>query len=129
MASSKCTVCGKETRMRCPRCKAAYYCSVECQGKDFPLHSLLCKNYQVFLQNRPEIIESDRPEEGEDSENSRHIPHKYVAASLFPKDAKYPERIWLKYFINHDEGWLYMICTGAIMEYADHPKPIYHIQN
>jgi hypothetical protein len=93
------------------------------------LHSLLCKNYQAFLQTRPEIIDSDHPEEGEDSENLQHIPHKYVAALLFPKKAKYPQLIWLKCFIDHDEGWLYMVCTEAIMEYAGNPRPIYQIQN
>jgi len=105
------------------------HCSADCQEKDFSLHNLLCKSYQAFLQTRPEIIDSDHPEEGEDSENSQHIPHKYVAALLFPKDAKYPELIWLKCFIEHDEGLLYMVCTEAIMEYAVQPRPIYHIQN
>lgn len=38
----KCMNCWRETRIRCSICRTVYYCSVECQRRDFPLHQILC---------------------------------------------------------------------------------------
>jgi hypothetical protein len=39
-----CATCKKtENLKKCTRCKAAWYCSVDCQRKDFPKHKLGCK--------------------------------------------------------------------------------------
>ncbi|KAG7338556.1 MYND finger domain containing protein [Nitzschia inconspicua] len=42
--TSKCTVCGSTCRTRCSLCKSVYYCSVDCQRKDWTqgLHSKHC---------------------------------------------------------------------------------------
>lgn len=39
---TKCEVCGTRTRIRCIQCKAAYYCTADCQRKAFPVHKLIC---------------------------------------------------------------------------------------
>ena len=39
----KCTVCGTKTKNVCQKCKGFYYCSVECQKKDWPNHKKICK--------------------------------------------------------------------------------------
>ncbi|XP_062569868.1 uncharacterized protein LOC134231932 isoform X1 [Saccostrea cucullata] len=40
----KCKMCkqGKQTMKRCTRCREAYYCSRECQAKDWPVHRTMC---------------------------------------------------------------------------------------
>jgi hypothetical protein len=89
MASTKCTVCGKNQANKCTRCKAAAYCSAECQKNDFPLHKLLCSKYQAFLATRP--IPKD-----EDKEPDDVMPVIYKAGILFPVDSNNPQLIWLK---------------------------------
>ena len=38
-----CTICNKFTSIFCEACKSAYYCSKECQKKDWPSHKPNCK--------------------------------------------------------------------------------------
>ncbi|XP_061174576.1 uncharacterized protein LOC133183660 isoform X2 [Saccostrea echinata] len=40
----KCKMCkqGKQTMKRCTRCREVYYCSRECQAKDWPVHRTMC---------------------------------------------------------------------------------------
>ncbi|KAK5732561.1 hypothetical protein LTR17_010376 [Elasticomyces elasticus] len=44
-----CCICGAcsnangGTLLKCGRCKAAYYCTKDCQAKDWPFHKLACK--------------------------------------------------------------------------------------
>eukprot|EP00808_Paulinella_micropora_P017664 g41150.t1 len=41
----KCNSCSKQTsweKSRCSRCKRAFYCSVECQRRDWPVHKSVC---------------------------------------------------------------------------------------
>lgn len=47
-------VCGKDitgsgpaSRLRCARCKTAYYCSRECQKKDWKAHKLMCAPFEA----------------------------------------------------------------------------------
>lgn len=47
---TRCAKCGKpeppnEPLRRCAKCRAAPYCSVECQKADWPSHKLLCSQY------------------------------------------------------------------------------------
>lgn len=44
--SGVCHVCHSHTNKRCSKCKNVYYCSKECQVKDFPSHKLLCTSLQ-----------------------------------------------------------------------------------
>ena len=41
--TTNCLVCNKPSTKRCSRCKSAFYCSQECQKKDWIGHKLLCK--------------------------------------------------------------------------------------
>ncbi|KAK5680922.1 hypothetical protein LTS10_006680 [Elasticomyces elasticus] len=44
-----CCICGSGSNansgmlLKCGRCKAAYYCTKDCQAKDWPFHKLACK--------------------------------------------------------------------------------------
>ncbi|CAI5775017.1 Tudor domain containing 1 [Podarcis lilfordi] len=40
---STCHFCRMSGSLRCTRCKQVYYCSVECQRKDWQMHSVVCK--------------------------------------------------------------------------------------
>ncbi len=39
-----CSICSKKTIKKCSICKTAYYCSSDCQKKDWAKHKLVCKN-------------------------------------------------------------------------------------
>ncbi|XP_034988412.2 tudor domain-containing protein 1 [Zootoca vivipara] len=43
---STCHFCRMFGSLRCTRCKQIYYCSVECQRKDWQMHSAVCKLVQ-----------------------------------------------------------------------------------
>ena len=47
-----CFVCKKEGAKHCSRCRLIYYCGVECQKKDWPLHKLKCKPREPELSVR-----------------------------------------------------------------------------
>eukprot|EP01117_Protostelium_nocturnum_P000366 TRINITY_DN10426_c0_g1_i1.p1 TRINITY_DN10426_c0_g1~~TRINITY_DN10426_c0_g1_i1.p1 ORF type:complete len:300 (-),score=79.92 TRINITY_DN10426_c0_g1_i1:132-1031(-) len=46
MASKSCQVCRKNATNKCSVCKSAWYCSRECQKKDFKDHKIKCKTVQ-----------------------------------------------------------------------------------
>jgi hypothetical protein len=37
-------LCGKETKLRCSKCKKMYYCTLECQRNDYGYHKKICKS-------------------------------------------------------------------------------------
>ncbi|XP_058525164.1 N-lysine methyltransferase SMYD2 [Ochotona princeps] len=41
----------KEGLSKCGRCKQAFYCDVECQKEDWPMHKLECSSMVVFGEN------------------------------------------------------------------------------
>jgi hypothetical protein len=41
-SESACLVCSELTAKSCTSCKCSYYCSRECQQKDWPLHKFIC---------------------------------------------------------------------------------------
>lgn len=41
----------KEGLSKCGRCKQAFYCDVECQKEDWPMHKLECSPMVVFGEN------------------------------------------------------------------------------
>ncbi|XP_064411656.1 N-lysine methyltransferase SMYD2 [Latimeria chalumnae] len=41
----------KEGLSKCGRCKQAFYCNVECQRGDWPMHKLECSSMRTFGQN------------------------------------------------------------------------------
>jgi len=38
----ECSQCGTESKMRCSACLQVFYCSKDCQKKDWPVHKQLC---------------------------------------------------------------------------------------
>lgn len=95
MATSKCTICGKDTTTQCSVCKAAPYCSAVCQKKDRPFHALLCDKYQPFIHTRPTATEEDKTD-------GDVLPVAYKMAILFPATSDTPQLIWLKV---HTQSW------------------------
>ncbi|MEJ1270551.1 SET and MYND domain containing 2 [Cricetulus griseus] len=47
----ECCFARKEGLSKCGRCKQAFYCGVECQKEDWPLHKLECSSMVVFGEN------------------------------------------------------------------------------
>ena len=43
LSEARCTICGTLTKQRCARCSRAYYCSAECQKKEFAKHKFVCR--------------------------------------------------------------------------------------
>ncbi|GMI00942.1 hypothetical protein TrLO_g12173 [Triparma laevis f. longispina] len=39
----KCEACEKEGAKKCSRCKVVWYCSKDCQVKDWKIHKKICK--------------------------------------------------------------------------------------
>ncbi|MCJ1474784.1 hypothetical protein MMC13_003444 [Lambiella insularis] len=71
---ANCTVCNAQKSKACTNCKSSYYCSVECQQTDWPIHKLLCKSFKNLPQ-RP------RPS--------------FKLAISFPPDDISPKLIWV----------------------------------
>lgn len=45
----KCSVCKKEAHKKCGNCKMTWYCSKECQQKDWKEHKNRCRVYEKLL--------------------------------------------------------------------------------
>lgn len=50
--ADSCVMCNKTPAKRCERCASCWYCSKECQKRDWPIHKLLCKVFSE-LSTRP----------------------------------------------------------------------------
>lgn len=48
-----CSVCKQSTQHRCSRCQFDYYCSEECQKKDWPVHKEQCGLKNFFSDFNP----------------------------------------------------------------------------
>ncbi|XP_022333750.2 uncharacterized protein LOC111130800 isoform X1 [Crassostrea virginica] len=57
-ASYNCRTCKekKNTMKRCTRCRLVYYCSRECQAKDWPIHKTSCSNTTENLTDHSKEI-------------------------------------------------------------------------
>jgi hypothetical protein len=45
----KCSICQKDTTSRCGKCKLVYYCSSDCQKKDYPSHKKTCAEPKIVV--------------------------------------------------------------------------------
>jgi MYND finger len=50
MESQQCAICKKQTKTRCSRCSAVYYCSATCQRTHWPTHRTVCKPPTIKLE-------------------------------------------------------------------------------
>jgi len=73
MEDPKCSNCGKVATQRCSKCKNQWYCSRECQLKQWKAHKALC-----------EIISNNRREEDVKNEEYKKIQTHKEAAKKGP---------------------------------------------
>lgn len=45
----KCNACNNDGINKCSKCKTTFYCSKECQIKDFKMHKKVCKMYDPTI--------------------------------------------------------------------------------
>ncbi|KAF1849176.1 uncharacterized protein K460DRAFT_330886 [Cucurbitaria berberidis CBS 394.84] len=75
-------MCNHPSSKICSGCKSIHYCSTACQKHDWPLHKVVCKDYQEFLPTRPD---------------SSHY-----SAIYFPADEDKPRFVWMRYEAGHN---------------------------
>lgn len=56
-----CKVCGKEDSKKCGQCHRVYYCSVQCQKKDWKSHKATCSPRQPAETQNPLLRVRDKP--------------------------------------------------------------------
>ncbi|KAL1870300.1 hypothetical protein VTK73DRAFT_2675 [Phialemonium thermophilum] len=86
-----CIICDKASSNICRVCGCAYYCSVDCQQSDWPVHRVFCSQLAAFTsEKRPS------PE--------------HFRAVYFPVDKTEPEFTWVRYdrvhgavIVDHDD--------------------------
>lgn len=85
-SEQQCTMCGSKTSQRCKGCNCSAYCSKDCQKADWPVHKILCAEFQKF---------SKPPEGGT-----------FKRGILFPDDSKTPRFVWVptKWIVDEDDG-------------------------
>ncbi|KAI5847021.1 hypothetical protein DFP73DRAFT_543806 [Morchella snyderi] len=79
-------MCDSKTSQRCKSCSCSAYCSKDCQKADWPVHKILCAEFQKF---------STPPEGGT-----------FGRGILFPDDSKAPRFVWVptKWTVGVDDG-------------------------
>ena len=96
---TKCNTCQKsEGTRRCSRCKADYYCSKECQRKDWKKHQPICDDLVEYAERTTKMWDEDKEETSFDSIrfNARS---EIRAHSRFVKEHLWPsEQVIHKYF-------------------------------
>ena len=54
--SHNCSMCGIESKMRCNRCRSAFYCSREHQVAAWPSHKSVCKQVAALRENAQSLV-------------------------------------------------------------------------
>ena len=92
MSGECCSVCSKAGTKRCSKCKIQYYCSRECQMKDWKTHKRICTQTTSLKSSQPttgisEQFSNDQHEHRSQS-RSKLVPeyHKEYK-KIYPRDA------------------------------------------
>ncbi|KAI9642454.1 hypothetical protein NHQ30_009259 [Ciborinia camelliae] len=82
-ASPKCALCEHAAPTRCSACQCTWYCSVDCQKRDWKSHKLVCKTFSDFagIAQLPSSL--------------RRPANKARLSILLPQDSKTPQLIWI----------------------------------
>ena len=71
-----CNSCGKRVPKkdsRCSRCKKVFYCSIDCQRKDWPIHKFYCKIPSEGIK----VIELDKEKKKEKTDAEKKLEKVY----------------------------------------------------
>jgi hypothetical protein len=87
-------MCNKPGLKRCTRYEAIYYCGIECQTTDWPVHKILCKTFTTTFKA------------------TQHPSSAHVRGICFAEGEEQPRMIWLH--TRKDENGEFCIETTAI---------------
>ena len=70
MTNNSCEVCSTAATNRCSKCRVVFYCSAECQKKDWKKHKNSCKN-QYKKGPSPPPSQQQQPQQQQQQEEMR----------------------------------------------------------
>ncbi|GAX25852.1 hypothetical protein FisN_6Hh110 [Fistulifera solaris] len=112
-AAQPCHICRTLCQQRCQRCRSTYYCSIECQKKDWKKHRKVCKQEQAveawkelcqivasstaaeanrgFHQARDELIQQQQIEKDEPRQKTQRQERSHSQTPASPDETKSAE--------------------------------------
>jgi len=99
-----CAICGRQDQLKlCSRCRAAKYCSKECQTRDWKAHKAICKKYgqpPVDLRARQQnTTHGTQVNPQKDGAGSEPAPTRQITSLYMSRiDMSLRDGRWLQYF-------------------------------